>query len=121
MHQQQLTTSPSKLIGLYASIEWGLRDIKFLSPHSFSSNHGTFTCAYKTHEDGKVFVSWREDMRDDEYDVFIIRNKELGDNAVLFRSKDLEPMSNKWITFEWIAKHLKKKWRVDFHPSTSAT
>lgn len=114
-------TSPSKAIALYASIEWGLRDIEFLSPHSFKCNHGTFRCHVVDHKDAKVFMHWREDQRDDEYDVYVIRNKELGDNAVLFRSKDLEPMSNKWVSFEWIAKNLKKKWRVDFHPSTSAT
>jgi len=114
-------TSPSKVIGLYASIEWGLRDIEFLSPQFFRCNHGKFGCHFVDHEDGKIFISWREDMRDDEYDVYVIRNKERGDNAVLFKAKDLEPMSNKWVTFEWIAKHLKKKWRVDFLPSTSAT
>lgn len=58
-------------------------------------------------------------MRHDEYDVYVIRNKD-GDNAVLFRSIDLEPMSNKWVSFEWIAKNLKKKWRIDFPPSTTA-
>jgi hypothetical protein len=115
-----VTTCLSKAVALYASIEWGLRDIEFLSPHSFRCNHGTFRCCVVDHEDSTIFINWREDQREDEYDVYIIRNKE-GDNAVLFRSIDLEPMSNKWVSFEWIAKHLKKKWRVDFPPSTSAT
>lgn len=112
-------TYPSKAIALYASIEWGLRDIEFLSPCFFKCDHGKFGCHFVDHEDCKIFISWREDMRHDEYDVYVIRNKD-GDNAVLFRSIDLEPMSNKWVSFEWIAKNLKKKWRIDFPPSTTA-
>ena len=114
-----MTRYPSKLLAVYASIEWGLRDIEFLGPHYFKSNHGKFGCRVVDHEDSSIFINWREDQKDDEYEVYIIRNKE-GDNAVLFRAIDLEPMSNKWVSFEWIAKHLKKKWRVDFHPSTYA-
>jgi hypothetical protein len=113
-------TSLSKAIALYGSLEWGLRDIEFLSPHSFRCNHGEFLCRMWNHEDAQIFVEWLEDERDDWYVVYIIPNK-VGDNCVLFKSADIAEMSNKWISFEWIAKKYKKKWRIDYHPSTSAT
>ena len=108
---------PSKLIALYGSLEWGLRDITFLSPFSFRCNHGEFLCRARNHEDAKIFVEWLEDERDDWYVVYIIPNK-AGDNCVLFKSVDIAEMSNKWITFEWIAKKYKKKWRIDIQSTT---
>lgn len=110
----------SKAFGLYGAMEWGLKDVEFLSPHSFRCNHGTFYCRKWSHEDYKIFVEWYDDEKDDEYVIYLIPNKE-GDNCVLFKAKDIAPMSNKWITFEWIAKNLKRKWRMDYHPFTSAT
>lgn len=93
-------------------MEWGLKDVEFLSPYSFRCNHGLFYCRQRNHEDSKIFIEWYDDEKDHEYVVYLIPNKR-GDNCVLFRAKDIAPMSNKWVTFEWIAKHLKKKWRID--------
>lgn len=112
-----MMTCPSKVIALYGCIEWGLRDVKFLSPSSFTCNQGTFRCHAVDHEDARIFIHWREDQMGDEYDVYIIKNKK-GDNCVLFKSQDLEDMSNKWVSFEWIAKNLKKKWRIDIQSTT---
>lgn len=112
MLSKEAMTCPSKAIALYGTMEWGLKNIEFLSPYSFRCNHGLFYCRVKDHEDSKIFVEWYEQRQDDEYVVYIIPNKK-GDNAVLFLAKDIDPMSNKYMSFEWIAKHLKKKWRVD--------
>lgn len=101
-------------------MEWGLKDVKFISPHSFRCNHGEFLCRVWGHEDSKIFIEWLDDESDDLYVVYIIPNKE-GDNCVLFKAKDVAPMSNKWVTFKWIAENLKKKWRITVSPSTSVT
>jgi hypothetical protein len=110
---------PSKAVGLYAGIEWGLRDIKFLSPFIFSSNMGTFYVQVSTHFETKVLINDYTSSVD--YYVLIIKNKD-GDNAVLMKHEDISSHRNESVDFKWIAKHLKKKWRVDFSPqSTTAT
>lgn len=111
-------TCPSKVIALYGCIEWGLRDVEFLSPSSFRCNQGVFRVQAVNHEDTKVFIHWREDQKDDEYEVYIIKNKMHGDNCVLFKAQDLEDMSNKWVSFKWIAKNLRKKWRIEIQSTT---
>ncbi len=106
---------PSKAVALYAGIEWGLRDIAFLSPFIFSSNVGVFYVQECTHADSKVLIN--DYVNDVDYFVLLIKNKD-GDNAVLMKSKAVMPYKNKVVDFTWIAKHLKKKWRVDYQ-STS--
>jgi len=108
----------SKAVGLYAGIEWGLRDITFLSPFIFSSNKGTFYVQVCTHYETKVLINDYTSSVD--YYVLIIKNKD-GDNAVLMKHEDISSHRNKSVDFKWIAKHLKKKWRMDFRQSTTAT
>jgi hypothetical protein len=113
-----MTTSPSKAIGLFAGIEWGLKDIKILSPFIFSSDKGVFYVQVSTHFDTSILINDYQSKPD--YFVLIIKNKE-GDNSVLLKEEDVLQHKNKYVDFKWIAKHLKKKWRVDFHQSTIAT
>ena len=96
MQKKPTETSHSKGIALLMSVEWGLRDIRFLSPHSFSAS-----------KDEKVFEFFvYTSPHDDNFDVMIpefnneylilfIPNK-TGDNCVLMTCVDcLESMGSK--------------------------
>jgi len=107
-------TSPSKAFGLYASIEWGLRDVKFLSPHSFSASNGTHTwCFYCClHEYDTNFDLLIPEF-DDDYLILSIPNKD-GDNCVLLEKTDCAEFMNQKVSMKWIATKIKRKWGVTF-------
>jgi hypothetical protein len=106
---------PSKVIALYAGIEWGLRDITFLSPFIFSSNLGVFYVQECIHVDSQVLIN--DYVTDVDYFILLIKNKD-GDNAVLMKHEDIMPYRNEVVDFTWIAKNWKKKWRVDYQSTT---
>lgn len=112
MQSKTAETSHSKGLALFMSIEWGLRDIKFLGPHSFSAS-----------KDGRVFefdvcTSLHDDnfdvmlpTFDREYIIMFIPNKS-GDNCVLMTKNDcVEKMGNK-VSMKWVADRIKRKWHV---------
>lgn len=114
MQSRKLKDYPSKPLGLYAAMEWGLKNVKFLSPFSF--------CGSK---DGKemTFHTYMED-HDKNFDVFIpeftedyiilfIPNK-AGDNSIVLTLEDcLSEMGNK-VSMEWLAKRIKRKWAMEY-------
>lgn len=112
MQKKPTETSHSKGIALLMSVEWGLRNIRFLSPHSFSAE-----------KDGKVFcfdvcTSIHDDSFDvmlpafdNEYLIMFIPNKS-GDNCVLMTNNDCTEMMGKKVSMKWIADRIKRKWNV---------
>jgi hypothetical protein len=108
---QRLTDCPSKPFGFYACWEWGLRNVKFLSPFSFSaSKEGkeiTFFVHVQDHTD-KHEVSLP--LFSEDYLILYIPNKE-GDNCVVIDGKDC--LGQLTINFKWIAVFLKRKFRIN--------
>lgn len=112
MQSKTAEISHSKGFSLLMSIEWGLRDIKFLSPHSFSAK-----------KDGKVFCfDVCTSIHDDNFDVFLpvfdneylimfIPNKS-GDNCVLMTKIDCSEMMGNKVSMKWISDRIKRKWNV---------
>ena len=102
---------PSKSFGFYACFEWGLRDVKFLSPFSFSASKGgkriTFFVCMQDHTDKcEIYLSpFTED-----YLILYIPNKK-GDNCVVIDGADCTGQST--IDFKWIASHFKRKFRIN--------
>jgi hypothetical protein len=120
MQSSSLRTCPSKPLGLYAGFEWGLRDVKFLSPFSFSGNKDGTT--FKFH----VAVS----DYDKEFNVAIptftepfiilfIPNK-TGDNCVLLSMDRCSSELGKKVSMQWIADNLSRKWAMKISPTSTA-
>lgn len=105
------TAYPSKPFGFYACWEWGLRDIKFLSPFSFSANKDgkriTFFVHVQDHSD-EYEVSLP--LFSEDYLILYIPNKE-GDNCVVIDGKDC--IGRLTANFKWIALSLKRKFRIN--------
>lgn len=97
-------------------IEWGLRDIEFLSPSSFKAQgkdrkhtfHAAITSHYNTMVDIPVF--------DEEFLVMLIDNKE-GDNLILLTHNDCVEVKGTSVDFHWLAPRIKKKFHVTATPS----
>lgn len=106
---------PSKATALYGAIEWGLRDIEFLTPFIFSSNMGTFYTQVDMHNNTRLVIN--DYVTDVDYFILIITNKD-GDNAVLMKHEDVASKRGEVVDFVWIAQKLKKKWRVDYQSTT---
>ena len=101
------TTFLSKVVIIIARIEWGLKDIVVLSPHSFSakSEDGrefSFSCQLKEHEEYNVVL----DETDCDWIVLHIRNKKRGDNYVMLPGN----LCGSTISFEEIARVMKRSW-----------
>ena len=110
MQSKSLRTCPSKPLGLYAAIEWGLRDVKFLSPFSFCGSKDdithTFHCSMQDYDDDfKVYIpEFTED-----FIVIFLPNKK-GDNNILLTNEDCKEVMGTKVSMEWIANRIKKKW-----------
>ena len=110
MEQQKLTTYPSKPFGLYARLEWGLRDVKFLSPFSFSASREG-----KTYTFGVLMTDYNSNMdvvlpgNHEHYLILCIANKQ-GDNCVLLDGNICR--SPKVVSLKWIGENLKRKFYV---------
>ena len=115
---QRLTTCPSKPFGFYACWEWGLSNVKFLSPFSFSANKDgkeiTFFVHVQDHTD-KHQVSLP--LFAEDYLILYIPNK-VGDNCVVIDGNDC--IGQLTINFKWIAASLKRKFRInELEPNTN--
>lgn len=109
------TTSLSKFFGLYAVLEWGLRDIEFLGPHSFRVGKDGKKMTFYVH--GQDHNNYSLDIPDseEEYYIVFIPNKS-GDNCVLLLGDDCR---GKTMTFEELAPLIKRKWRIEQPQSTT--
>lgn len=120
MQSKSLRTCPSKPVGLYAALEWGLRDVKFLGPFSFCGSKEdinlTFHCTMNDYDsDFNVFIpSFTE-----KYICIIIPNKK-GDNSVLLTRDDCKGVMGSKVSMQWIAEKLKKKWAMPISPISIA-
>lgn len=117
MQSQRLQTFPSKAIGLYASIEWGLSGVKTLSPFSFAGRKGDKELTFHT----KMLYS-KDYMVDipkfeEQFLVLCILNKQ-GDNCVVLTKQACEDVMGSQVDFHWVAKHLKRKFHVQYTPTS---
>ena len=112
MQSKSLRTCPSKPVGLYAAMEWGLRDVKFLGPFSFCGKKDnlnlTFHCVMNDHDDDfNVYIP----TFTEKFLCLFIPNKE-GDNTVVLTREDCKDVMGKKVSMRWIADKLKKKWAM---------
>jgi len=105
-------TSLSKGFGVYAMIEWGLRDIEFLSPQTFSACKGTRRMSFHVHAENydKDFTVSIPKF-DTDFLLLFIPNKE-GDNCVILTRADTWEKRASRVDMTWIAKKLKRKWNA---------
>jgi len=106
-------TCLSKALGLYARIEWGLRDVKILSPFSFSAIKETETFSFRTHQcdhDESMDVYLPE--FNEQFIIVFIPNKK-ADNCILMRREDCLGSMASNVTMKWLASKILKKWRVN--------
>ena len=110
MQSKKAAISPSKVFGLYASIEWGLRDIKFLGPQSFcgSKEGKTWSFFANVSEHDKEFDVFLPKFEDD-YVILFIPNK-VGDNCVLIDKASCTERMGQKVSMKWIAQRIKRKW-----------
>lgn len=121
MQKQRLQTYPSKPIGLYAAMEWGLKNVKFVSPFSF--------CGSKEGKELTFQVSWQDHAEDfsllipefnEQYLIMYIPNKK-GDNAVLLTREDCLSSMGSRVNMKWIAERIKTKWIMTTSPTSTST
>tara|TARA_R100001463_G_scaffold28337_4_gene64863 strand:- start:22589 stop:22942 length:354 start_codon:yes stop_codon:yes gene_type:complete len=105
-------TCLSKSFGIYAMMEWGLRDVKFLSPQTFSGKKGgrtmTFTAAMRSYD--KDFMVPIPNF-ETNYLILFIPNKE-GDNCIILEERDGMVWNEDKVSLNWIALNLKRKWNA---------
>ena len=118
MQSQSLQTCPSKAFGLYTSIEWGLSGVKTLSPFSFQGCKGDRDITFHsviTEADG---YSVGIPQFDEDFLLLCIANKK-GDNCVVLTKEDCKESMGKSVDFKWIAKHLKRKFNVQYSSTSN--
>lgn len=103
----------SKALGLYARIEWGLRDVKILSPFSFSAKKQSEEFKFSTHMSSydsnmDVYVPSFEE----EFIILFIPNKK-ADNCILMRREDCLKVMGSSVTMNWLADKILRKWRIE--------
>jgi hypothetical protein len=103
----------SKGFGAFAAIEWGLRDLKFLSPQTFSGRKGSREMTFTVHaenydSDFSVSVPYFET----DFLLLFIPNKE-GDNCVVLTRADTWEKRGLKVDMTWISKKLKRKWNAN--------
>ena len=112
MQSKRLQTCPSKPVGLYAAVEWGLRDITFLGPYSFcgtkDNTNLTFHCIMQDYDQNfDVYIP----KFDEKFICLVIPNKE-GDNSVVLTRDDCKEVMGSKVSLEWIAQKLRRKWEM---------
>jgi hypothetical protein len=112
MQSKSLQTCPSKVGGLYAAMEWGLRNIAFLGPYSFCGNKDNVNLTFHCHmqdydEDFNVYIP----QFTEKYIMLIIPNKK-GDNSVLLTKDDCADVMGSKVSMKWIANKLRRKWEM---------
>ena len=112
MQSKSLQTCPSKPVGLYAAVEWGLRNITFLGPYSFCGSKDnvnlTFHCNMQDYdEDFDVYIP----EFTEKYIMLIIPNKD-GDNSVLLTKDDCADVMGSKVSLKWISNKLRRKWEM---------
>jgi len=106
------TTFLSKGFGAFAAIEWGLRDVKFLSPQTFSGSKNGRAMTFTVHAE-----NYDEDFTvsipkfDTDFLLLFIPNKE-GDNCVILTRADSWERRESRVDMTWIARKLKRKWNA---------
>jgi len=112
MHKLPKTISLSKGFGAFAAIEWGLRDVKFLSPQIFSGKKNGRTMTFHVHAENydKDFTVSMPKFNTD-FLLLFIPNKE-GDNCVIMTKEDSWDKIESRVDMTWIASKLKRKWNA---------
>lgn len=118
--QSSLRTCPSKPLGLYAGLEWGLGDIKFLSPFSFSgTKEGRifhFHVAVSDYDkDFNVFLP----LFTEPFIILFIPNK-TGDNCVMLAGDRCSRDMGQKVSMQWVANNLSRKWEMKISPISIA-
>jgi len=116
VQSRSLQTCPSKVVGLYAALEWGLRNIEFLGPYSFCGRKDnvnlTFHCNMQDYdEDFMVYVP----EFTEKFICLTFPNKK-GDNSVVLTREDCIPVMKTKVSMKWIAEKLKRKWEMKIYP-----
>ena len=103
----------SKGFGLYAAIDWGLRDVKFLSPQTFSGKKNGRAMTFHVHAENydKDFTVSVPKF-DTDFLLLFIPNKE-GDNCVILTKPDTWDKIGQRVDMTWIARKLKRKWNAN--------
>lgn len=94
-------------------MEWGLRDIEFLSPQTFSACKNGRRMSFHVHAENydKDFTVSIPKFGTDFLIVFI-PNKE-GDNCVVLTKEDSWEKRDSRVDMIWISKKLKRKWNAN--------
>jgi len=111
----------SKGFGLYAIMDWGLGDVKFLSPQTFSGKKHGRTMSFFVHaEDYDKDFTISIPNFDTDFLIVFIPNKE-GDNCVVLDGAEASEMIGKRVEMTWIANRLKRKWNAGLKTSDILT
>jgi hypothetical protein len=102
--------SPSKVFGLYAVLEWGLKGLELIGPHSFSGvgkegKQVSFFCIILEHEGYLVSIP----SNTEDFTIVMIENKK-GDNCVVMESASC---SGKSLSLEEMVPLIKRKFKLD--------
>jgi len=102
----------SKVFSVYARLEWGLNDVKVITPIFFSakskdSKEIEFMCSIQNHKDCTVSIPVFKDIL-----LMLIPNKK-GDNFIVLDKKGCEGMMGKVITFKELANAIRRKTRFE--------
>ena len=105
-------TCLSKVLSVYARLEWGMSDVKITTPIFFSAKTQkgdavNFTCVMEDHKDMTVFIP-----EFDQFLLMLIPNKK-GDNFIVLDHKGCESMMNQIVTFKQIANVVRRKTRFE--------
>lgn len=94
-------------------IEWGLRDIEFLSPQTFSACKKGRRMSFHVHAENydKDFTVSVPKF-DTDFLLLFIPNKE-GDNCVILTRPDTWEKIGQRVDMVWISKKLKRKWNAN--------
>lgn len=121
MQSRTLRTYPSRPLGLYAAMEWGLGNIKFLSPFSFCGSRGGKTMDFHV-----VFNEYDEvydiDLPEfnEQFLILLIPNKP-GDNTVVLSREDCKEKMGKKVSMAWVATRIKRKWTMNLSRTSTTT
>ena len=102
-------------------MEWGLKNVKFLSPFSFcgdkDGNTLTFHANIQDYDEGFCVVLPRFE---EQFLILSLPNKKGENNVVLTKDDCAEEMGSK-VSLEWIAPRIKRKWITTTSPISTTT